>query len=431
MRVALSFDMEGISQVTSMRECLAASEEYWDRGRAALAADVIAAAEGLLAGGADEVAILDNHGSGNAVNLAGFDLPAGARLESWNVFELGGRHVDAMLQVGYHARGGVDGFLSHTYVPGLRLRVGDELISESHGRIWAAGVPLLGIVGNDLHERTLGSLAGTPFLVVQRSRGRGAVEPAHGDPGAAAAAIRDFAAQTVRDAGSAPLHQAPSGVTFAASLPNGDEAAAAMEAGGWSRTGASEFTIDLETWDDARGLLDAAMAAGFAAFGSLWLGSIPSREALAEHEPERREALLGALDGWAAESQPEWHSDAAAAAAPARAVVVPPGQGHHVGNVEFMARSKDTKRFNLAVITIQPHRGGPPPHVHAAEDDSFYILEGELTFLLDEGDVVAGPGTFVLAPPGVRHTFANRGDAVVRMVNVHAPAGFDLRLEFD
>src|SRR4029078_8128003 len=46
-----------------------------------------------------------------------------------------------------------------------------------------------------------------------------------------------------------------------------------------------------------------------------------------------------------------------------------------------------------------------------------------------EGDVVAGPGTFVLAPPGVRHTFANRGDAVVRMVNVHAPAGFDLRRE--
>ena len=94
-----------------------------------------------------------------------------------------------MLQVGYHARGGVDGFLSHTYVPGLRLRVDDELISESHGRIWAAGVPLLGIVGNDLHERTLGSLTGTPFLVVQRSRGRGVVEPAYGDPGVGAAAI--------------------------------------------------------------------------------------------------------------------------------------------------------------------------------------------------------------------------------------------------
>jgi len=34
-----------------------------------------------------------------------------------------------------------------------------------------------------------------------------------------------------------------------------------------------------------------------------------------------------------------------------------------------------------------------------------------------------------LVPPGVPHTFANRGDAVVRMLNVHAPAGFDVRLE--
>jgi mannose-6-phosphate isomerase-like protein (cupin superfamily) len=112
-----------------------------------------------------------------------------------------------------------------------------------------------------------------------------------------------------------------------------------------------------------------------------------------------------------------------------RAIVVPPGQGHRVGNVEFLARSADTPRFNLALITLQPHRDGPGLHAHATEDDSFFILEGELTFTVDEDEVVAGPGTFVLVPPGVPHTFANRGDDVVRMVNVHAPAGFDLRLE--
>ena len=60
---------------------------------------------------------------------------------------------------------------------------------------------------------------------------------------------------------------------------------------------------------------------------------------------------------------------------------------------------------------------------------SFLILEGELTFLVEGEEVVAAPGTFVLVPPGVEHTFANRSDGVVRMVNVHAPAGFDLRLE--
>jgi mannose-6-phosphate isomerase-like protein (cupin superfamily) len=119
------------------------------------------------------------------------------------------------------------------------------------------------------------------------------------------------------------------------------------------------------------------------------------------------------------------------------AIVVRPGEGRRVGNIEFLARSEDTPRFNLGLITMQPHREGPEPHEHATEDDSFYILEGELTFLLegteDVGteDVVAGPGTFVLVPPGVRHTFANRGDAVVRMLNIHAPAGFDRRIAGD
>ena len=42
-----------------------------------------------------------------------------------------------------------------------------------------------------------------------------------------------------------------------------------------------------------------------------------------------------------------------------RAVVVGPGEGHRVGNVEFLARSAHTPRFNLAVITIQPRRAGP------------------------------------------------------------------------
>jgi mannose-6-phosphate isomerase-like protein (cupin superfamily) len=114
-----------------------------------------------------------------------------------------------------------------------------------------------------------------------------------------------------------------------------------------------------------------------------------------------------------------------------QAIVVRPGEGKLVGNVEFLARSDDTPRFNLAVITIQPRREGPEQHVHADEDDSFYMLEGELVFTVEGEEIVAGPGTFVLVPPGLRHSFANRGDIVARFVNVHAPAGFDRRLEAD
>lgn len=66
-----------------------------------------------------------------------------------------------------------------------------------------------------------------------------------------------------------------------------------------------------------------------------------------------------------------------------RAVVVHAGDGHRVGNVEFLARSVDTSRFNLAIVTIAPHSFGPEVHEHEQEDDSFYVLEGELVFSVD------------------------------------------------
>ncbi len=112
-----------------------------------------------------------------------------------------------------------------------------------------------------------------------------------------------------------------------------------------------------------------------------------------------------------------------------RAIVVPPGAGRRVGNVEFLARTADTPRFTLGIIEIAPGRE-LEAHVHRNEDDAFYILEGEMTFFFgDEDDeAVAPPGTFVLVPPGVRHGFRNPGPGPVRMLNVHAPAGFDRRI---
>ena len=111
----------------------------------------------------------------------------------------------------------------------------------------------------------------------------------------------------------------------------------------------------------------------------------------------------------------------------ASAIVVPPGKGHVLGNVEFLARTADTPRFNFAIIEIVAGRE-LEPHVHETEDDAFYILEGELTFIFDGRQVSAGPGAFVLVPPGVEHAFRNDGPDSVRMLNIHAPAGFDRRI---
>ena len=113
-----------------------------------------------------------------------------------------------------------------------------------------------------------------------------------------------------------------------------------------------------------------------------------------------------------------------------RLIMIPPGAGHRVGNVEFLARTADTPRFNFGIIEIAAGRE-LEAHVHAEEDDAFYILEGELTFAYGGEQAVAPPGTFVLVPPGVEHGFRNDGAIPVRMLNIHVPAGFDRRIGLD
>jgi quercetin dioxygenase-like cupin family protein len=108
-------------------------------------------------------------------------------------------------------------------------------------------------------------------------------------------------------------------------------------------------------------------------------------------------------------------------------IVVPPGRGARVGNVEFLARTVDTPRFTFGIIEIEAGRE-LEAHRHADEDDAFYIVEGELTFIFGDERLVAAPGTFVLVPPGVEHGFRNDDARAVRMLNIHAPAGFDRRI---
>jgi mannose-6-phosphate isomerase-like protein (cupin superfamily) len=108
-------------------------------------------------------------------------------------------------------------------------------------------------------------------------------------------------------------------------------------------------------------------------------------------------------------------------------VVVPPGQGHRIGNVEFLARTADTPRFTFGIIEIAPGRE-LEAHVHHEEDDAFYIVEGEMVFFFGDEEVKATPGTFVLVPPGLEHGFRNDTGEPVRFLNIHAPAGFDRRI---
>ena len=100
------------------------------------------------------------------------------------------------------------------------------------------------------------------------------------------------------------------------------------------------------------------------------------------------------------------------------------GEVYDAGAVKMrvLAQSPDQP---LAVTdnTVPPGFPGPVKHRHARMTDVFYVLEGELAFDLGGERRVLGPGSFVLVPPGVVHTFANPGPTPARFLNIYQPAG--------
>ncbi len=67
----------------------------------------------------------------------------------------------------------------------------------------------------------------------------------------------------------------------------------------------------------------------------------------------------------------------------------------------------------------------PPPHIHRAEDEAFYILEGEMTVTCGERTWRATPGSFVFLPRGVAHGFTVTGSTPLRGLQLTVPAGFE------
>jgi len=97
-----------------------------------------------------------------------------------------------------------------------------------------------------------------------------------------------------------------------------------------------------------------------------------------------------------------------------------------VGDVyRFMATSEDTNGKYAMWEAIVPPGGGPPPHVHSREEESFYILEGEITFQIGEERVVVTAGMFANMPVGTPHTFKNESSQPARVLISVAPAGLE------
>jgi mannose-6-phosphate isomerase-like protein (cupin superfamily) len=113
-------------------------------------------------------------------------------------------------------------------------------------------------------------------------------------------------------------------------------------------------------------------------------------------------------------------------------IVLAPGEGrlYPMGRLSAVFKADGAESAGLYSISewwLEPHTPGPGAHSHP-EDDVFYVIEGTMSFLIDDGWVDASRGSFVLAPADVPHDFENRSDARAGFLNISAPGNFEERM---
>jgi quercetin dioxygenase-like cupin family protein len=91
----------------------------------------------------------------------------------------------------------------------------------------------------------------------------------------------------------------------------------------------------------------------------------------------------------------------------------------------FLVTGAESGGAYFAMEALVPPGGGPPPHIHRNEDETVYVLEGEVSIRLGDKTVAAGAGDFVNVPRGIVHCFRNEGEAPARMILTFTPAGIE------
>jgi len=66
-----------------------------------------------------------------------------------------------------------------------------------------------------------------------------------------------------------------------------------------------------------------------------------------------------------------------------------------------------------------------PPHVHHAEDEPWYVLEGRVRFFCQDEAFDAEPGSFVFLPKDIVHSFRVDESAPARMLLLGVPGGVE------
>lgn len=90
----------------------------------------------------------------------------------------------------------------------------------------------------------------------------------------------------------------------------------------------------------------------------------------------------------------------------------------------FLVTGAHTKHTSMFDWTVAPGFS-TGLHVHAVQEETFYVLDGQCQWQVGEEQVNAGPGTYVFIPPGVPHSIGNATSSPARLLMTVSPPGHE------
>ena len=91
------------------------------------------------------------------------------------------------------------------------------------------------------------------------------------------------------------------------------------------------------------------------------------------------------------------------------------------GRFDIKVSARDTGGRLCVIDTVRIAPGGPPVHLHKAQDEVFHVLDGRFRFRIGDEMIEAGPGDVLFGPRGVPHAFASVSPTA-RLVLTFQPA---------
>lgn len=111
-------------------------------------------------------------------------------------------------------------------------------------------------------------------------------------------------------------------------------------------------------------------------------------------------------------------------------ILLKKGQGrkYNLGQMTaiFKADEDETdNKYSVSEWWLDPHSEGPGAHLHETIVQTFYVIEGTVSFFVGDKWIDVETGTFIRIPENTMHTFANRTDKKNGFLNFDIPGGFE------